>query len=168
MKKILFGCWVHTISFIILFIVLIGSDIVIVYASLKALEDSVSVSDLAGWIELIVLCSSSALICLIIIGGRMIQFAVISENGIKIKTIFRTIRFLEWSLVKEIYYKKLYISFRYGFKTGWFVFDDGIEREQHVGGVTKKTHIVVPSSKRNRKIIEMFWHEPIIEKENKN
>ena len=97
----------------------------------------------------------------------LFQFIVLSEEGIKAKTVWRTIRALKWEEIKEVRYERFYISVQGGFSSGWFVFDDGVERKQVNGLIHKNTHITVKANKRTRKIIETFWHEPIVEKTNR-
>lgn len=92
------------------------------------------------------------------------QFTVISEDCIKTRAVWRTIRALKWEQVKEVRYERLNISSRGGFTSGWFVFDDGVERNQPNGLVRKNTHIVMRATKRTRKIIDMFWRGPIVER----
>ena len=95
----------------------------------------------------------------------LIQVTVISEEGVKTRSVWRTIRALKWEQVKEVRYERFYISVKGGFSSGWFVFDDGEERKQLNGLVRKNSHITGRATKRARKIIEMFWHGPIVEKD---
>ena len=163
-KKIIFGYWFYTVGSIIM---VCGSICVssLIIALAIIYPESYIESQLSSTIILLIMFIPGSIYLVIIAGSLLIQFAVISEKGIKIRAPFRTIRSLEWSEVKEVRYQRFYVSVRGGFTTGLFVFDDGVERKQWSALVSKKSHITVRATKCTRKIIESFWSEPIIEKE---
>ena len=163
MRKIIFGYWFYTIGIIIFILAGLGLSLLIIALGIVYPEDYIA-SQFSGWIILVIMFLSGTVFLVIIAGSQIIQFVVVSEKGIKIRAPFRTIRALEWSEVKEVRHEKFYVSVHGGFSTGWYVFDDGMERKQYSGFVSKKSHITVHASKRARKIIEAFWHEPIIER----
>ena len=163
-KKIICGYWFYTVGFLILLLLHIGVTSFIISLDIIYPEEYLQ-SQLGASIVLVLMLVPGSVYLIIVGGNLIIQFTVFSEKGIKVRAPFCTIRSLDWSEVKEVRYEKLYVSVPGGFTKGWYVFDDGIERKQGSGLVSKKSHIVVPATKRTKKIIETFWHEPIIEKQ---
>lgn len=101
-----------------------------------------------------------------LMGYCSLQFIILSENGIKARCLWFTLRELKWEEVKEIRYERLNVSVQGGFTSGWFVFDDGIERKQiGNGSVLRKNanQITLHASKRARRAIEYFTDKPIVE-----
>lgn len=149
-KKIVFGYWFYNIFPIVFIGVWVFAIILI------------SNYDVPLWVYIIFIVE----IAFFSIVGSVyyFQFTVFSDKGIKTRTILRTIRELKWDEVKEVRYERLYVSQPGAFTTGWYLFDDGVERKQLNGLGSKHTHITVKASKRTRKIIEQFWHGEIIEK----
>ena len=121
-------------------------------------------SDKSSIIGLTIAISLMMLFFFLVTCHFLFQYTVISEKGIKARTVWRTLRALKWEEVKEVRYERFYVSVQGGFTTGWYVFDDGVERKQANGLVGKYSHITVKASRRAKKIIETFWHEPIVEK----
>ena len=70
---------------------------------------------------------------------------------------------MKWEEVREVRKERFYVSVEGGFTSGWYVFDDGVERVMHSGIIKKNTHIAIPANKRNKKIIEQFWQGEIKE-----
>lgn len=155
MKKVIFGYWYYNLGG------LVGMGLgiwIIVFCALNLQTTSDLIIGISvGSLEFIFFFIVTCLL--------LFQFTVLSNEGVKTRTIWRTIRFIKWEDVKEIRYERYYVSVQGAFTCGWYLFDDGIERAQVNGLVSKKTHITVPASKRARKKIELFWHKPIVEKE---
>ena len=108
-----------------------------------------------------------AIICTYLTGYYMVQYVIVSEVGIKARCLWFTIRTLKWEDIKEVRLEKFYVSVDGAFTSGWYVFDDGVERKKIGNGVIlrkKANHITLPSSKQAKKIIELYWHEPIVTK----
>ena len=153
-KKVIFGYWFYNITSII-FIGMGVIGIIFVYKY-----------DGPFWayIPFIVNVAYFSIIGFV----YLFQLTVFSDTGIKTKTVGRTIRELKWDEVKEVRYERFYVSVAGGFTSGWYVIDDGVVRQQRNGLVRKNSHITVRATKRARKVIEEFWHGPIVEKQISN
>jgi hypothetical protein len=92
-----------------------------------------------------------------LVGRYTIQFTVFTKDGVRVRCLWGTIRYLKWEDVKEIRNERFFVSVQGGFTSGWYLFDDGEERVMHSGIIKKNTHITIPANKRNKKIIEEFW-----------
>ena len=98
------------------------------------------------------------------LGAWGIRFFVFTEEGIEARSLWGTIRKVKWEDVKEIRSVRLYVSVQGAFTAGWFFIDDGIERIAHHSGLMDKTtDMTIPANKHNRKIIEMFWKNGIVD-----
>lgn len=99
-----------------------------------------------------------------IAGYLLFQFIILTEEGIKVKCLWGTIRKLKWEEVKELRLEKFYVSTPGAFTAKWYVFDDGVNRKFTNGIASKKSHITLPYSKHKQKAIEEFWKGEIVEK----
>ena len=107
-----------------------------------------------------------ALFMIFLMGYYIVQYVVISEEEIKVRCLWFTIRKLKWEEIKEIRYERFCVSIPGGVTSGRFVFDDGIERKQIGNGNMlrkKANYITLTASKRAGKIIEIYWRKPIVE-----
>lgn len=105
-------------------------------------------------------------IFMIFLMGYAVQYVIVSEEGLKARCLWFTIRTLKWDEVKEVRCERFYVSVEGGFTSGWFVFDDGVERKQIGNGSVlrkKANYITLTASKRARKTIETYWNGPIVE-----
>ena len=159
MKRItVLGYWFYTIGALI-FVVLSFSLDCVVLLIIKA-QPNDKMGPLA--FSFTVLCT---LIILIWALCFFVQFSIITEKGVRTRAICRTIRYLKWEDVKEVRFERLDVSVKGFFTSGWYLIDDGVERKQRNGLVSKKTHITFPATKRARKALETFWHGPIIDEQ---
>ena len=158
-KKIVFGHWFYLIGGIILMLVSVVSPIFFLIMDILYLPrpwDSVEYC----FLILIIIAGSSEFF---LVGRYTIQFTVFTKDGIRARCLWGTIRYLKWEDVKEIRNERFFVSVQGGFTSGWYLFDDGVERVIRSGIVKKNTHITIPANKRNKKIIEEFWQGEIKE-----
>lgn len=97
-------------------------------------------------------------------GYFLVQYTVISEDGIKAKCLWCTIRKLKWEEVKEVRYERLYANPEWLLSPGWFVFDDGVVRRKTVNEFIirkKANYITLRAAQQTKEIIEKYWHGPI-------
>lgn len=91
------------------------------------------------------------------------QFTILTEDGIKVRCAWFTIRKLKWEEVKEVRLERFDISVPGAFKSKWYVFDDGVKRSQKNGLASKAGHITLSYSKRAKRAVEEFWKGEIKE-----
>ncbi|MBE7067979.1 MAG: hypothetical protein E7381_01615 [Clostridiales bacterium] len=104
--------------------------------------------------------------CIVVVVGMgyiAFQFTIFTKDGIRVRCLWGTIRYLKWEEIKEVRNERFYVSVQGGFTSGWYLFDDGVERVKRSGIIKKNTHITIPANKRNKKIIEEFWQGEIKE-----
>lgn len=89
-----------------------------------------------------------ALFCVWFLCYFFIQFTILTEEGIKVRCLWCTIRKLTWEEVKEVRLESFYVSVEGFFSSKWYLFDDGEQRIIKNGLVNKKTHITLNYSKR--------------------
>ncbi len=93
------------------------------------------------------------------------QMTILTPEGVKSRCLWCTIRELKWEEVKEVRLQAYYISVQGGFVSGWFVFDDGEEKREVNGLMSKKTHIVLRYNKRTKAAVEKFCKDKLVVKE---
>ena len=161
-KKVFLGYWYYLFGGVILSllsIVCVVLQIVILICIPKEVNPTVTV--LYWGLPLMFIL---AVLIIFILGRNILQFTIMTEEGIKARCLWNTLRKLKWEEVKEVRYERFYVSVQGAFSCGWYVFDDGVERVQRNGLMTKKSHITLPATKRVRKAIHQFYKGEVVEK----
>ena len=157
-KKILFGYWFYNIGCIIAIILSVAMMVfmIVSFILLKETFDQ-KLSEIS--------CCLIAIIVIYLSGYHVFRITIFSEEGIEVRGMWCTIRKLKWEEVKEVRNERFYVSVEGGFTSGWYLFDDGVERPRHHSGLcNKKTHITIPANKKNKQIIEEYYQGEIVEK----
>lgn len=118
-------------------------------------------------ITMIVMGSLFIVVTFIVSGQKLIQLVIIDKNGITARSLFKTIKFVQWCNVKEIYIEKMPVSVSYGFKTGWITINDrevGIEDNSRNGINSAEGFIRIKLRKRTLRILNEFWDKELEEK----
>lgn len=161
-KKVFLGYWFYFFGGIILSLVSVG---LVVFELAQIITVPIEVNPT---MRVSYICFPFILIMAVfmvyMMGRNMFQFTIMTEEGIKARCLWNTIRKLKWEEVKEVRYEKFYVSVQGAFNCGWYVFDDGVERPQKNGLMSKKSHIVLPATKRVREAINQFYNGEVIEK----
>lgn len=156
-RKIILGYWYYTIVGGVFALILPWGPIVIMVMQMAYISLLPALYYFLLWIAVCGLLWG-------LIGYYAIQFTILTEDGIKVRCLWRTIRKLKWKEIKEVRLEKFWVSVQGGFSSKWYVFDDGVERPFTNGIAHKNTHITLPSSERTKKIVGEFWTGGIIEK----
>ena len=162
-KKILFGYWFYNIGALILQIFFIAFDLFTIIQIIKVPIEVNPTMETLYYAEPFILISG--IIQIYWLGYNVFRITIFSEEGIEVRGMWCTIRKLKWEEVKEVRNERFYVSVEGGFTSGWYLFDDGVERPRHHSGLcNKKTHITIPANKKNKQIIEEYYQGEIVEK----
>lgn len=154
-KQIFFPYWFHILAALIFPLLCIA---LLVLEILLPTED---VQTLYWCLPLTVIMT---IFMIIAMGYYMMQFTIITNEVIKVRCLWCTIRTLKWQDVKEVRFEGVNISVQGGFSRGCYIFDDGIVRKKvGNGSILRKeaNYIVLPASKRAKVVIEKFWKNEI-------
>lgn len=157
-KQIFFPYWFHFLAALIFPLLCIA---LLVLEILLPIEDG---STLYWCLPLTVIMT---IFMIIAMGYYMMQFTIITNDAIKVRCLWCTIRTLKWQDVKEVRYESINVSVQGGFTRGCYIFDDGITRKKIGNGSVlrkKANDITLPASKRAKIVIEEFWKSKIINK----
>ena len=161
-RKVFLGYWYYFFGGIILAFVSIGL-VVFEIAQLITVPKEVNPTiTVLYWMLPLTFLGAVFMTCMM--GFFMIQFTIMTEEGIEARCLWRRIRKLKWEEVKEVRYERFYVSVQGAFSSGWYVFDDGLERSQANGLMGKTTNITLPATKRVRKAINQFYKGEVIER----
>lgn len=151
-KKIFIGYWFYMVGSIIAFAISLFVIVFIVARTIIAPQELIVKMCVYSFITTII-----GITLIAFMGYYMMQFVIVTEDGIKVRCLWCTIRKLRWEEVKEVRFQHFYVSVNGAFSCNWYVFDDGINRNEKSGVVKKNTHITLVASKRAKKVIEEFW-----------
>lgn len=104
--------------------------------------------------------SGGAVFCFIF-ASSYFQIGIIAENGIRLKSLFRTIIFIEWKDIKKIEIDKLPTMSSSTFKNwsySWIVIYTSLDQNVKYGGVNKhkKGPWQIKATNKNIQIIDSF------------
>jgi hypothetical protein len=161
-KRIFLGYWFYFFGAIIADI---GTLAVVLFQVLSLIYVPVEVNpDVVTLYWSVPLTILMAIFMIGAMGYVGMQFTIISEEGIKVRCLWCTIRKLKWAEVKEVRCECFYVSVQGAFSSRWYVFYDGVDRPIRNGIAWKNSPITLPFSKRATKAINEFWKGEIIEK----
>lgn len=158
-KKIFIGYWFYMVGSIIAFIMSFLVIAFFIARTIIAPQEAIVKMCVYTFITIITGVTLMALM-----GYYMMQFVVVTEEEIKVRCLWCTVRKLRWEEIKEVRCERYYVSGKGAFSFNWYVFDDGVKRQEKSGVVKKNTHITLVASKRAKKAIEEFWKGEIKDK----
>ena len=157
-KQVIFVHWYYillAIIFSLVFIAIVVTEAVLLITVSPEVNPAITKLNFMIPLSCVILILEIA-----VIGYYMIQYVVVSEEGIKWRCLWRTIRTLKWEEVKGIRFQPN--AGQVGALTsGWFVIDDGVERKLRIGIFVRNSYIVMRATTRAKKVLEQYWHEPI-------
>ena len=160
-RKIVFGYWFYNIGALIMMTLSLAESIfVVVQVITVSSEVNPTIKALYYLGPFVII---GLILFIYLLGYSVFRFVIFTKDGIRVRCLWGTIRYLKWEEIKEVRNERFYISVQGGFTSGWYLFDDGVERVARSGIVKKNTHITIPANKRNKKIIEQFWQGGIKE-----
>lgn len=163
-KQIFFGYWFYLLSMAVITLLSVVILAIEVWQMVTVSPTAnPTVTDLYWCMPI---TAAVVMVMIFLTGYYAIQIVILSEEGIKVRCLWCTIRKVKWSEIKEIRYEKLNVSTQGGFTSSWFVFDDGVVRKQIGNGSVLRrnaNHITLHYSKRACKAIEYFSRKPVKE-----
>ena len=159
-KHVFFGYWYYRFIFINFFVFSAITIGIMTYSLIEVSPEDNSSIPMLYW--LVPLFTVILITVMAVLGYYMLQWVVVSEEGIKARCLWCTIRKLKWEEVKEIRYEMFYVNREWAYSSGWYVFDDGAVRRQRSGIFNKKSHITLRATKRAEEVIGKYWQQPIV------